>query len=56
MNKSSNLINSYFNFWKRCLDINGRSTRSEFWHPFWINFLITSLLGVFSVGTLSSVL
>ena len=55
MNKSSNLINSYFNFWKRCLDINGRSTRSEFWHPFWINFLITSLLGVFSVGTLSSV-
>ncbi|PTI76824.1 DUF805 domain-containing protein [Staphylococcus succinus] len=55
MNKSSNLISSYFNFWKRCLDINGRSTRSEFWHPFWINFLITSLLGVFSVGTLSSI-
>ncbi|OEL01057.1 DUF805 domain-containing protein [Staphylococcus casei] len=55
MNKSSNLIISYFNFWKRCLDINGRSTRSEFWHPFWINFLITSLLGVFSVGTLSSI-
>lgn len=54
MNKSSNLINSYFNFWKRCLDIKGRSTRSEFWHPFWINFLITSLLGIFSVATLSS--
>lgn len=55
MNKSSNFISSYFNFWKRSLDIHGRSTRSEFWHPFWINFLITSLLGIFSVGTLSSI-
>lgn len=51
MNKSSNFISSYFNFWKRSLDIHGRSTRSEFW----INFLITSLLGIFSVGTLSSI-
>ncbi len=55
MNKSSNqIIVSYANYWRRALDISGRSTRSEFWHPYWINLVITSLLSIFSVGTLGS--
>lgn len=55
MNKSSNqIIMSYTNYWRRALDIGGRSTRSEFWHPYWINLVITSLLSIFSVGTLGS--
>ncbi|XVL34094.1 DUF805 domain-containing protein [Staphylococcus equorum] len=37
------------------MDINGRSTRPDFWHPFWINFVISSLLGIVSAGLLSSV-
>lgn len=55
MNKSSNqIIMSYSNYWKRALDVSGRSTRSEFWHPYWINLVITSLLSILSVGTLGS--
>lgn len=55
MNKSSNqIIMSYSNYWKRALDVNGRSTRSDFWHPYWINLVITSLLSILSVGTLGS--
>ncbi len=55
MNKSSNnIIKCYTNFWRCGLDINGRSTRAEFWHPYWINLIITSLLSIFSVGTLGS--
>jgi uncharacterized membrane protein YhaH (DUF805 family) len=55
MNKSSNqIIMSYSNYWKRALDISGRSTRSDFWHPYWINLVITSLLSILSVGTLGS--
>ncbi|BBK26989.1 DUF805 domain-containing protein [Staphylococcus arlettae] len=49
------IMQSYTAFWTRFLDVKGRASRSDFWHPFWINFLITSLLGIFSVGTLSSV-
>ena len=37
------------------LDVNGRSTRPEFWHPFWINFVISALLGIVSGGLLSSI-
>ncbi|AVO03327.1 hypothetical protein A9958_12860 (plasmid) [Staphylococcus simulans] len=55
MNKSSNqIIVSYANYWRRALDISGRSTRSEFWHPYWINLVITSLLSILSAGTLGS--
>lgn len=55
MNKSSNqIIMSYSNYWKRALDVSGRSTRSDFWHPYWINLVITSLLSILSVGTLGS--
>lgn len=49
------IMQSYTVFWTRFLDVKGRASRSDFWHPFWINFLITSLLSIFSVGTLSSV-
>lgn len=45
---------SYSNYWKRALDVSGRSTRSDFWHPYWINLVITSLLSILSVGTLGS--
>ncbi|UDI78915.1 DUF805 domain-containing protein [Staphylococcus taiwanensis] len=56
MNNSSNqIVKSYSEFWTRFLDVKGRSNRPDFWHPFWINFLISSLLGIFSAGTLSSV-
>ncbi|MDG0822777.1 MAG: DUF805 domain-containing protein [Staphylococcus equorum] len=56
MNNSQNqVIQSYKEFWTRFLDINGRSTRPNFWHPFWINFVISSLLGIVSAGLLSSV-
>lgn len=55
MNKSSNqIIMSYSNYWKRVLDVSGRSTRSDFWHPYWINLVITSLLSILSVGNLGS--
>ncbi len=55
MNKSSNqIIMSYANYWRLALDVSGRSTRAEFWHPYWINLVITSLLTIFSVGTLGS--
>lgn len=55
MNKSPNqVIMSCANYWRRALDISGRSTRAEFWHPYWINLVITSLLSIFSVGTLGS--
>lgn len=54
MNNSQNqVIESYKDFWVRFLDINGRSNRPDFWHPFWINFVITSLLGMVSAGFLS---
>ncbi|MBG9204601.1 DUF805 domain-containing protein [Staphylococcus sciuri] len=55
MKKSSNyIIMSYSNYWKRALDVSGRSTRSDFWHPYWIHLVITSLLSILSVGTLGS--
>ncbi|QTQ08559.1 DUF805 domain-containing protein [Macrococcoides canis] len=47
------IIESYKSFWTRALDINGRSTRAEFWHPYWINFIISALIGMVSAGTLS---
>lgn len=54
MDSSQNqVIESYKAFWTRFIDVNGRSTRPEFWHPFWINFLISSVLGVVSSGLLS---
>ena len=54
MNNSQNqVIESYKDFWVRFLDINGRSNRPDFWHAFWINFVITSLLGMVSAGFLS---
>lgn len=52
-NSQNQVIESYKDFWKRFIDINGRSTRADFWHPFWINFIITSLLGIVSAGFLS---
>lgn len=54
MNNSQNqVIESYKDFWVRFLDINGRSSRPDFWHPYWINFVIASLLGMVSAGFLS---
>ena len=54
MEQSQNQVfKSYRDFWTRTLDVSGRSSRADFWHPFWINFIITSLLGIFSVGLLS---
>ncbi|SCS68263.1 DUF805 domain-containing protein [Staphylococcus caeli] len=56
MNNSQNqVIESYKDFWLRFLDVNGRSSRPDYWHPFWINFIISSLLGIVSGGLLSSV-
>ncbi|GGI01896.1 MULTISPECIES: DUF805 domain-containing protein [Mammaliicoccus] len=52
-NSQNQVIESYKDFWKRFVDINGRSDRPDFWHPFWINFVITSLLGIVSAGFLS---
>ena len=55
MEQSQNQVfKSYRDFWTRTLDVSGRSSRADFWHPFWINFIITSLLGIFSVGLFSS--
>lgn len=48
-------IGCYIKFWTRFAKVNGRATRAEYWHPFWINFLITSLLGIVSAGTLGSI-
>ncbi|GGI43385.1 DUF805 domain-containing protein [Mammaliicoccus stepanovicii] len=48
------VFQSYKDFWIRFLDVNGRSNRADFWHPFWINFIISSLLGLVSAGFLSS--
>ncbi|NWK84735.1 DUF805 domain-containing protein [Staphylococcus sp. GSSP0090] len=56
MDTSQNqVIESYKDFWLRFLDVNGRSSRPDYWHPFWINFIISSLLGIISGGLLSSV-
>ncbi|MCU7558444.1 DUF805 domain-containing protein [Macrococcus capreoli] len=55
MNTQQNEIIHYYKlFWTRALDINGRSSRQEFWHPYWINFVISALLGILSAGTLSA--
>ncbi|WP_323703714.1 DUF805 domain-containing protein [Mammaliicoccus sp. Dog046] len=52
--QSNQVLQCYKNFWTRYIDINGRSTRAEYWHPLWINMIITALLGTFSAGILSS--
>ncbi|MEX2948375.1 DUF805 domain-containing protein [Staphylococcus warneri] len=53
-NSESSVMKSYKEFWTRFIDVQGRSTRSDFWHPFWINLLISSILGIISAGLLSS--
>lgn len=56
MNNSQNqILQSYKDFWVRYIDVNGRSKRSDFWHPFWINFLISSVLGAISGGLLTTI-
>ncbi|MDU7036809.1 MAG: DUF805 domain-containing protein, partial [Staphylococcus simulans] len=54
-NQSNQIIESYKQFWIRFLDVNGRSDRADYWHPFWINFLISTVLGALSGGLLSSI-
>lgn len=54
-NSQNQVISCYKAYWTRFLDVNGRSTRPEFWHPFWINFVISALLGIVSGGLLSSI-
>ncbi|WP_251521725.1 MULTISPECIES: DUF805 domain-containing protein [Staphylococcus] len=48
------VVKSYKEFWTRFLDVKGRSRRADYWHQFWINFVISSLLGIVSAGFLSS--
>lgn len=56
MNNSQNqILQSYKDFWVRYIDVNGRSKRPDFWHPFWINFLISSVLGAISGGLLTTI-
>ncbi|PTI28131.1 DUF805 domain-containing protein [Mammaliicoccus vitulinus] len=56
MNLSQNqIIRSYKDFWTRFSDVKGRSTRPELWHPFWINCIIFSFLGIISLGILSAI-
>lgn len=52
-NQQNEIIECYKNFWTHALDINGRSSRAEFWHPYWINFVISTLIGMVSAGILS---
>lgn len=54
-NQTNQIIESYKLFWTRFLDVNGRSDRPEYWHPFWINFVISTVLGALSGGLLSSI-
>ncbi|MCD8909600.1 DUF805 domain-containing protein [Staphylococcus gallinarum] len=54
-NSQNQVISCYKAYWTRFLDVNGCSTRPEFWHPFWINFVISALLGIVSGGLLSSI-
>lgn len=54
-NSQNQVISCYKAYWTRFLDVSGRSTRPEFWHPFWINFVISALLGIVSGGLLSSI-
>ncbi len=54
-NQSNQIIESYKQFWIRFLDVKGRSDRADYWHPFWINFLISTVLGALSGGLLSSI-
>lgn len=54
-NQPNQIIESYKQFWTRFLDVNGRSDRADYWHPFWINFLISTVLGALSGGLLSSI-
>ena len=48
-------IDCYKAFWTNALNIHGRASRREFWHPYWINFVLTTLLGIISAGTISSI-
>ena len=48
-------IEAYKAFWKNTFNIKGRATRSEFWHPFWINIvigIITTIIDHFIGGQL----
>ncbi len=56
MNQSENqIIKSYKEFWTRFVDVKGRSHRPDYWHPFWINMVISTILGALSGGILSSI-
>ncbi|MDG4944478.1 MULTISPECIES: DUF805 domain-containing protein [Staphylococcus] len=48
MNRTQNVLSCYKLFWTRAFDYHGRSTRKEFWHPFWINLVISFLLARFT--------
>lgn len=55
MNKQLNPWDYYVMYWKRAFDINGRSTRSEFWHPMWINIVLNFVISFLSMGVGSSI-
>ncbi|PTI28132.1 DUF805 domain-containing protein [Mammaliicoccus vitulinus] len=52
-NSQNRILQSYKDFWTRFLDVKGRSTRPELWHPFWINLVIFTFLGIISASILS---
>jgi len=41
-----NIINNYTDGWKRIVDFDGKSSRSQFWTFFIVNWVLNILLGV----------
>ncbi|WP_105986747.1 DUF805 domain-containing protein [Staphylococcus chromogenes] len=44
MNSSQSILSCYKLYWTRAFDVKGRSTRKEFWHPFWINIILYAIV------------
>jgi uncharacterized membrane protein YhaH (DUF805 family) len=44
MRRNDNMIEFYLNFWRRGLDFEGRSTRTEYWGMALIHFLFTIVM------------
>ena len=47
--------NTYITFWKRMFDYQGVASRSQYWIPWLINLIITTILGVIARTVLNSI-
>lgn len=47
-----NLVQVYVDFWKNFANFNGRATRTQFWVPAIVNFVVMMFLWLFSLAIL----